>query len=95
MTEDRPVTEDGPVTTVRPEPIGTSRLVLVPIEPGHADEMAEVLADPALYAFTGGHPLTPAELRDRYERLAAGSPDPLVSWGNWVIKVRATGGLAG
>ena len=83
------------MTTVRPEPIGTSRLVLVPIEPGHADEMAEVLADPALYAFTGGHPLTPAELRDRYERLAAGSPDPLVSWGNWVIKVRATGGLAG
>ena len=89
------MTEDRPVTTVRPEPIGTSRLVLVPIEPGHADEMAEVLADPALYAFTGGHPRTPAELRDRYERLAAGSPDPLVSWGNWVIKVRATGSLAG
>ena len=89
------MTEDGPVATVRPEPIGTSRLVLVPIEPGHADEMADVLADPALYAFTGGRPLTPAELRDRYERLAAGSPDPLVTWGNWVIKVRATGGLAG
>ncbi len=89
------MTEDGPVATVRPEPIGTSRLVLVPIEPGHADEMAAVLADPALYAFTGGRPLTPAELRDRYGRLAAGSPDPLVTWGNWVIKVRETGGLAG
>jgi RimJ/RimL family protein N-acetyltransferase len=95
MAEDRPVTENGPVTTVRPEPIGTSRLVLVPIGPGHADEMAEVLADPALYAFTGGHPPTPAELHDRYERLAAGSPDPLVNWGNWVIEVRATGRLAG
>jgi RimJ/RimL family protein N-acetyltransferase len=90
VTENGPVTEDKPVTSAQPEPIGTSRLVLVPIEPGHADEMADVLADPALYAFTGGHPLTPAELRDRYERLAAGSPDPLVTWGNWVIKVQAT-----
>ena len=41
------------MTTVRPEPIGTSRLVLVPIEPGPLDEMAEVLADPALYAWLG------------------------------------------
>jgi RimJ/RimL family protein N-acetyltransferase len=78
-----------------PEPISTSRLMLMPIGPGHADEMAGVLADPALYAFTGGHPPTRQALRDRYERLAAGSPDPLVTWGNWVIGVRATGRLAG
>ncbi len=78
-----------------PEPIGTARLLLTPIEPGHADEMAGVLADPALYAFTGGGPLTRQALRDRYRRLAAGSPDPQVTWGNWVIQVRAAGQLAG
>jgi RimJ/RimL family protein N-acetyltransferase len=83
------------MTTVTPEPIGSTRLRLVPIEPVHADEMASVLSDPALYVFTGGGPLAPPALRARYQRLAAGSPDPLVTWGNWVIQVRATGGLAG
>jgi RimJ/RimL family protein N-acetyltransferase len=83
------------MTAFAPEPIGSTRLRLVPISAGHADEMAHVLADPALYAFTGGRPLTRQALRDRYERLAAGSPDPLVTWGNWVIQVRATGRLAG
>ena len=83
------------MTTVIPEPIGTARLLLVPIGPGHADELAGVLSDPALYTFTGGIPLSRQALRDRYERLAAGSPDPHVTWGNWSIKVRSAGRLAG
>ncbi|HWG13690.1 MAG TPA: GNAT family N-acetyltransferase [Streptosporangiaceae bacterium] len=83
------------MTTVTPEPISTERLRLVPIEPGHADEMAGVLADPALYAFTGGVPPSPDALRERYQRLAAGSPEPCVTWGNWVIQVRRSGRLAG
>lgn len=59
---------------VRPPLLATRRLDLVPLHPSHADEMALVLADPALHAFTGGAPLSAPALRARYERLAAGSP---------------------
>ena len=83
------------MTALPPGTIGTTRLRLVPIEPGHADEMATVLADPGLYAFTGGAPLSAPALRERYQRLAAGSPDPGVTWGNWVIQDRRSGRLAG
>jgi RimJ/RimL family protein N-acetyltransferase len=83
------------MTEAAPEPIGTNRLRLVPIEPGHAGEMARVLADPALYAFTGGSPLSAGALRERYQRLAAGAPEPGVTWANWVIQDRGSGRLAG
>jgi RimJ/RimL family protein N-acetyltransferase len=75
--------------------ISTARLNLVPLTADHAAEMAVVLADPGLYAFTGGAPPTMAELRARYQRWAAGSPDPAVSWCNWVIELRAERCLAG
>ncbi|MFF0479310.1 GNAT family N-acetyltransferase [Streptomyces sp. NPDC004284] len=82
---------DGPGdATVR-----TARLDLVPLAVAHADEMAGVLADPALHAFIGGAPLTAPELRARYERLVAGSPDPAVVWCNWVVRLRAGERLAG
>ena len=77
------------------EPIVTGRLALLPLRAGHAGEMAAVLADPALHEFTGGTPLSPDALRSRYERLAAGSGDPAVSWCNWVIQLRDSGCLAG
>lgn len=80
---------------MRPEPIVTARLDLLPLRPDHAAEMAVVLADPELYAFIGGSPATPDELRRRYERLAAGSPDPAVSWCNWVVRAREEGVLVG
>ncbi|RII19794.1 Acetyltransferase (GNAT) family protein [Streptomyces sp. YIM 130001] len=73
----------------------TERLVLVPLRVEHAAEMAEVLSDPALHAFTGGAPLDTDALRSRYERLTAGSPDPAVVWCNWVLEWCATGRLAG
>lgn len=57
--------------------------------------MAEVLSDPALHAFIGGAPDTPQSLRSRYQRLTAGSPDPAVSWLNWVIRRRAANCLVG
>jgi len=76
-------------------PIPTSRLTLVPLSPEHADEMAAVLADPDLYTFTGGSPPTRQELRARYERWTAGSPDPGVSWCNWVIQLRSPRCLTG
>ncbi|HEX6443462.1 MAG TPA: GNAT family N-acetyltransferase [Streptosporangiales bacterium] len=81
--------------TVRAEPIAAERLVLEPLRVEHADEMAGLLADPALYAFIGGSPPTPDAVQARYERLVAGSPDPAVSWCNWVIRLREQGCLAG
>ena len=71
------------------ETIVTGRLVLVPLDVGHADEMAVVLGDPALYAFTGGEPPTADVLRSRYSRMLAGSSEPAVSWCNWVIRMGA------
>jgi RimJ/RimL family protein N-acetyltransferase len=78
-----------------PAPIRTPRLDLLPLRPDHAAEMAAVLADPALHTFTGGSPLSPAALRARYERLTAGSPDPAVSWCNWVLRTRTGNQLTG
>ncbi|MFG2983481.1 GNAT family N-acetyltransferase [Streptomyces sp. NPDC048258] len=80
---------------MRPVALATHRLDLLPLHPAHADEMALVLADPALHAFIGGAPLSPYALRARYERLAAGSPDPAVVWGNWVLRLREQGRLVG
>jgi RimJ/RimL family protein N-acetyltransferase len=57
--------------------------------------MAVVLESPALHRFTGGGPATPAQLRARYERLVAGSPDGMMDWLNWVLRLHETGALAG
>ncbi|MFK4148850.1 GNAT family N-acetyltransferase [Streptomyces sp. NPDC004065] len=75
--------------------IETARLSLVPLAVEHADEMAEVLSDPALHRFTGGVPLAAQALRARYARLVAGSPDPSGTWWNWVIRLRAEDALTG
>ncbi|GAB3930128.1 GNAT family N-acetyltransferase [Kribbella albertanoniae] len=64
----------------------TSRLTLLPLAPLYAEEMAGVLADPALYAFTGGEPPTVDALRARYERQLAGSGRADEHWLNWVIQ---------
>ncbi|MFE8916471.1 GNAT family N-acetyltransferase [Streptomyces globisporus] len=83
-------TTTAPLPTT-PPPFTTARLDALPLEPAYAEEMAAVLADPALYAFTGGEPPAPAALRARYERQCAGSPDPGERWWNWVLRVRAAG----
>jgi RimJ/RimL family protein N-acetyltransferase len=83
------------MSAIAAETITARRLTLVPLSAGHADEMTVVLADPELYAFTGGSPPSRQELRARYERWIAGSPDPAVSWCNWVIRLRGSGCLAG
>ena len=83
------------MSTFAAEPVTTRRLTLVPLSAAHADEMATVLADPGLYTFTGGSPPTCQELRTRYERWIAGSPDPAVSWCNWVIRLSGPRCLAG
>ncbi|MGH4031847.1 GNAT family N-acetyltransferase [Actinomycetota bacterium Odt1-20B] len=70
---------------IRPAPIRTGRLYLEPLRTEHAEDMAVVLADPALHTFIGGAPDTAPALRARYTRMLAGCPDPDISWCNWVI----------
>lgn len=73
------------------QPIATVRLDLLPLSVSHAEEMASVLSDPALHTYIGGAPDSVPALRSRYRRLTAGSPDPAVSWLNWVIQLRDSG----
>jgi RimJ/RimL family protein N-acetyltransferase len=75
----------------RAEALTTVRLVLEPLRPAHAHELAPVLDDPALHAFTGGEPADEDALRARFTRQAAGrSPDGTQGWLNWVARDRAT-----
>ncbi|MEF9903046.1 GNAT family N-acetyltransferase [Streptomyces sp. P9-A2] len=83
------------MSTLAAQAIGTRRLDLLPLHVGHAEEMTAVLSDPALHTFTGGAPDTPQALRSRYQRMTAGSPDPAVSWLNWVIRLRDESCLTG
>ncbi|MFC8880044.1 MULTISPECIES: GNAT family N-acetyltransferase [Streptomyces] len=83
------------MSTLAAQAISTRRLDLLPLHVEHAEEMAAVLSDPALHTFTGGTPDTPQALRSRYRRMTAGSPDPAVSWLNWVIRLRDESCLTG
>ncbi|MGW3512903.1 GNAT family N-acetyltransferase [Streptomyces sp. NPDC000994] len=83
------------MSTLAAHAISTRRLDLLPLHVEHAEEMAAVLSDPALHTFIGGTPDTPRALRSRYERMTAGSPDPAVSWLNWVIRLREESCLTG
>ena len=78
-----------------PSRFATARLTLLPLHVEHAEEMAGVLDDPALHTFIGGAPDTVDELRNRYRRMLAGSPDPGVDWLNWVVQLRADTSLVG
>jgi hypothetical protein len=72
------------------------RVDLEPLAVAHAAELAPLLDDASLHEFTGGAPLSAAALAARFARLAARrSPDGDHLWGNWVLRVRATGAVAG
>jgi RimJ/RimL family protein N-acetyltransferase len=63
------------------------RIRLQPLRVEHAQEMAPLLDDPGLHAFTGGKPPNLAELRERYRRQVVGhSPDSAQRWLNWIIR---------
>jgi RimJ/RimL family protein N-acetyltransferase len=80
----------------RAQTLTTRRLVLEPLRPDHARELAPVLGDAALHAFVGGEPASEAELHARYVRQAEGqSPDGTQGWLNWVVRDRATRAPAG
>jgi RimJ/RimL family protein N-acetyltransferase len=72
------------------EPLSDRRLLLEPLATHHAAEMVAVLADPALYTFTGGEPPTEADLVERYRRQ---STRP--GWLNWVLRTRDGGEAVG
>lgn len=61
---------------------------LRPLRVDDAHVMALVLADPALYAFTGGEPPTEEQLERRYGRqITRSSPDGTEGWLNWIVLV--------
>jgi RimJ/RimL family protein N-acetyltransferase len=74
----------------------TERLDLEPLAVTHAAELAPLLDDASLHEFTGGAPLSAAALAARFARLAVRrSPGGDQLWGNWAMRIRATGAAAG
>jgi len=74
----------------------TARLDLAPLRQADADEMVNVLADPALHAFTGGDPADLGPVWERFGRLVVGhSRDGAQVWHNWIIRVAADGTAVG
>lgn len=81
-------TEAGPAT------LATPRLRLDPLRVEDAEAMTAVLADPALYRFTGGEPPSVDGLRQRYAAQVAGaSPDGTERWHNWIVRLAPGGGV--
>lgn len=67
-------------------PFHTARLAVLPLRVEHAVEMAKVLADPNLYAFTGGGPPTVESLENRYSGQLSGPGRDDEHWLNWVVQ---------
>jgi RimJ/RimL family protein N-acetyltransferase len=68
----------------------------VPLRVEDADEMVDVLSDPAIYAFIGGNPPTLDRLRETYRwQVQGGSEDGTEEWRNWVVRVRDDGRAIG
>ncbi len=77
-------------------PLEGERLGLEPLRVDDAEEMAPLLDDAAIHAFTGGRPATLGELRERYARQVAGhSPDGSQRWLNWIVRRRSDGQAVG
>jgi RimJ/RimL family protein N-acetyltransferase len=77
-------------------PLTSPRLLLEPLRTEHAEEMAPVLGDAALYRFIGGSPPTVGELRARYAmQVAARSEDGSERWLNWVLRRRESAAAIG
>ena len=68
--------------------IETAALTLEPQPLAHADEMFEVLSDPAIYEYENQAPASLDALRRRYAALESRrSPDGAEQWLNWVIRL--------
>ena len=68
--------------------IRAERLVLEPQTVSHADEMFEVLSDPAIYQYENAAPRSLEWLRERFGKLETRrSADGTEHWLNWVIRI--------
>jgi RimJ/RimL family protein N-acetyltransferase len=73
----------------------TERLALARLRVSDAREMQAVLAEPALYRFTGGSPPSLEELEQRDRAQIAGPHAPDLSWHNWIVRLRTEGPAVG
>ena len=93
-----PAPVSGAAVAPRPGPaprmraLRTARLRLEPQRAAHADEMFQVLSDPAIYTYENAPPTSLQALRERYGRLESRrSGDGSQLWLNWVLRVPAHG----
>lgn len=78
------------------EAIEARRVRLEPLTVAHAESMFDVLAEPGLYQFIGGHPPTLEDLRHRYAMQAVGhSADQRQWWLNWIVVLRSSARAVG
>jgi RimJ/RimL family protein N-acetyltransferase len=83
---------DASGSAPRMRALRTARLRLEPQRAAHADEMFDVLSDPAIYAYENAPPKSAPALRERYVRLESRrSGDGSQLWLNWVLRVPAQG----
>ncbi|MFE8934569.1 GNAT family N-acetyltransferase [Micrococcus luteus] len=74
----------------------TEQVRLRPLSPGDAPEMTRVLADPALYQYTGGEPPTVEGLTRQYALQSRGhSADETETWLNHVVVFETSGEALG
>jgi len=66
----------------------TERLVLSPLRVEDAADMVGVLADTALYEFTGGDPPGLVDLETRYAAQVVGPAASGEIWHNWILRLR-------
>jgi RimJ/RimL family protein N-acetyltransferase len=72
--------------------IKAARIELEPQVVSHAEEMFEVLSDPAIYEYENEPPRSLEWLRERFRKLETRrSADGTQRWLNWVIRVPGSG----
>ena len=74
----------------------TNRLILEPVNEGHAPEMVKLLADPDLHVFVPSNPPTLDKLRSRYKYWESRiSPQENELWLNWIARLKLDGKAVG
>ncbi len=79
----------------RPDGQPPVTVALESLQVEHADEMWSVLADQALYDFTGGEPPSREALAVRYRAQVGGSGRSEERWLNWIVRRTDSGEAIG
>lgn len=86
----------APIAWLAAAPLHSARLVLEPLQLGHAAEAFDILNDPRLHTYTGGQPASRDELSDRFARQVVGSSaDGSQGWLNWMLRRHDTRRVVG